>query len=352
MGVADNGGNPRCLPCALFAAAALVGGCTEDDTQDPDPDAPRVFEFGPFTLAPGEEVTNLCVSAALDNIDPMFVGSVELTTQNGFHHSNWFHVPTDRFRGPDGVWPCDERAFNEPIASFAGGVLFAQSTQATHEIQEFPPGAAIPVPPSSKVIAGLHLLNASDEQITVPLTLTVTPRPRAEVTTQLRPLAIDNTALALPAGRRTALTTTCDLEPMHQQWFGRAPDFRVFYFLPHYHELGTSMLLEALDSTGAATTIFDNDARVGDALGGPIDPAYALAGAGRLRMTCNFDNPRATDVGYGVGDQEMCVLLAFTDSPNQWGCQYSGAPGTPIDDGSVVRYAHDGSIFSIEKLDL
>jgi hypothetical protein len=352
MGAADNGREHRCLRGALFAAVLIaVTACTGDGTE-PDPNAPRVFEFGPFELAPGEEVTNLCVSARLENTEPLFVRSVELTTTAGFHHSNWFHVPTDRFRGEDGVWPCDSRAFNEPIASFEGGVLFAQSTQATHELQSLPAGAAIPIPPSSKVIAGLHLLNASDVALSVPLTLTVTPVPREDVTIQVRPLAIDNTALALPPGRKSALTTTCDLAPMHQNWFGRDPDFRLFYYLPHYHTLGTSMRLESIDAAGTSRVVFDNDQRVGDALGGPLDPPFELAGDGRLRMTCNFDNPRATTVGYGVGDEEMCVLLAFTDSPNQWGCQYTGDPATGIDDGSVVQFSNDGEVYSISKADL
>ena len=31
-------------------------------------------------------------------------------------------------------------------------------------------------------------------------------------------------------------------------------------------------------------------------------------------MTCGYRNPRDDSVGYGIGDQEMCVMLGFAES--------------------------------------
>src|SRR5688572_13255081 len=103
MGRADNRRTASCLPGALFAALALSG-CSE---------GPRVFDFGSFDLPAGGEIYDLCVSASFDNTEPLFVTAVELDAAAGFHHSNWFYVPTDRFRGPDGVWPCSSRDYSE-----------------------------------------------------------------------------------------------------------------------------------------------------------------------------------------------------------------------------------------------
>ena len=36
-------------------------------------------------------------------------------------------------------------------------------------------------------------------------------------------------------------------------------------------------------------------------------------GATGLAITCDYDNPRAASVHYGVGDQEMCVALLYAD---------------------------------------
>jgi hypothetical protein len=48
----------------------------------------------------------------------------------------------------------------------------------------------------------------------------------------------------------------------------------------------------------------------GNNAGTPIDQPIDLAaiGATGLRMTCGFDNPRSAEVGWGIGDQEMCVI--------------------------------------------
>lgn len=349
---AAKGGAARCLRHLLFAAVSIAGAACGGD--EPDPNAPRTFEFGPFSLAPGQEDTNLCVSVTLDNPEPMFVSAVELATGNGFHHSNWFHVPHETFRGEDGVWPCDSRAFNEPVAAGFGGVLFAQSTQATHEVQAFPAGAAIPIPPYSKIVAGLHLLNGSDTTLDVPLSLTVTPIPREAVTVQLRPLGLENKALALPPHRRSAFAMTCDLAPKHNMQLGRDPDFRIHYVLPHYHGLGTGMRLEAIDAAGNARTVFDNEQRVGAGLGGPIDPTFDMTGATALRLTCLYENPRDTAVGFGAGDQEMCVLLGFTDSPNQWGGAVldPNDPGEGVDEGTLVTFQKGCDVYTLPKDDL
>src|SRR5690606_17139344 len=55
----------------------------------------------------------------------------------------------------------------------------------------------------------------------------------------------------------------------------------------------------------------------GDNAGHAIEPPLDLvaAGARGVRLTCGFDNPRSAQVGWGIGDQEMCVmaLQAVTD---------------------------------------
>src|SRR5207249_4999013 len=106
-----------------------------------------------------------CVQITLGNDTTLDINKVELVTGPGFHHSNWTYVPVDMFPGADGVFRCADRQFDEAIAAFAGGVLFAQSTQSQHDIQAFPAGAALEIPPHSKLVAAMHLLNASDQAL-------------------------------------------------------------------------------------------------------------------------------------------------------------------------------------------
>src|SRR6185436_11716482 len=100
----------------------------------------------------------------------------------GYHHSNWLFVPDTVFPGPNGAWKCKDRNFSELSAAVAGGVLFAQSTQATHQVQKFQDGVAVRLPPHTKVLADVHVLNTSTDSITSTLTLSIYSIDKKDVT--------------------------------------------------------------------------------------------------------------------------------------------------------------------------
>ncbi|MEO8700437.1 MAG: hypothetical protein ABI867_10350 [Kofleriaceae bacterium] len=309
-----------------------------------EPSSPAIqsFDFGPYDIAPGEEFTDTCVQITLHNADYIYINAVELTTGPGFHHSNWFFVPERTFAGEDGSYSCRDRDFNEPVAAVLGGVLFAQSTQAPHEIQQFPEGVVIKIPPFSKIVTQIHLLNASETPLTVRPNIKITPVAESTVTTTLAGISFQNQALALPANRQSRFTIDCDLAPQHRSLFGRDPDFKIYYALAHYHELGTGLTVEAVRPDGSATTVFTTSTRVGDTLGGPIDPAFDMTGYTRVRFSCEFFNPRPDVVRWGVGDQEMCVFLAFSDSTYNWGGGVNDIeePQNPVDVGTEMQFTN------------
>ena len=307
------------------------------------------FEFGPFPIDSGQEIVGECVQVTLNNEAPIYVNAVELSTGTGFHHSNWFWVPEYVFPGDDGTYNCADRSFNEPVAGTLGGVVFAQSTQSTHEIQSFPTGVAVKIPPHAKLVAGLHLLNASDSPLAPSLSFTLDPISEAEATTLLAGMSFENESIAIPPQATSRFTIECDLTAKHEQLFGRPPDFKIYYMLPHYHVLGAGMTIEAIrDSDGGADMVFTTSQRIGDALGGTIDPPFDMTGHGKLRFSCEYINPRDATVGWGVGDQEMCVFLAFSDSAFTWG---GGAPtvdaaGPGVASNGIIDFTHDCQIFA------
>lgn len=327
----------------------VVAACTgADDPPVEDPTAPRMYEFGPYELAPGQEVTRDCVQITLNNDDYIYINSVELTTGPGFHHSNWFFVPQHVFAGEDGTYKCADRDFNEPAAAIFGGVLFAQSTQAPHEVQAFPEGVVIKIPPHSKIVTQIHLLNATEGPLTVRPNIKLTGIRDTDVTTTLAGISFQNQALSLPANMGSRFTVECDLRERHNYIFHRDPDFKIYYALAHYHELGTKLTLEAVKPDGTAATVYTTEGNAGDVLGGPIDPLFDMTGYTKIRMSCDFFNPRATSVGWGVGDQEMCVFLAFSDSTYNWGggVNEETPPLNPQMVGTTMTYTNPCSVYA------
>ncbi|MDB4961593.1 MAG: hypothetical protein JWP01_1592 [Myxococcales bacterium] len=325
----------------LVAVGGLCAACGSDGPIE-DPTAVRAYGFGPFEVAPGEEVDGDCVQISLNNDDYLFINAVELTTGPGFHHSNWLFVPEHVFAGDDGTYTCKDRNYNEATAGILGGVLFAQSTQAPHEIQAFPAGAVIRIPPRSKIVAQIHLLNPTDQPLTITPDIKLTPILESDVTKVLAGISFQNQALALPANMSSRFTVECDLRERHNVIFGRDPDFKIYYALAHYHDLATRLTLEAVTPDGDATTIYSTENNVGDVLGGPLDPLFDMTGYTRLRMSCDYTNPRAEVVRWGVGNQEMCVFLAFSDSPYVWGggVNQEGEPQNPLLVGTTMTYTN------------
>ena len=333
----------------FIASLLLLGACASDTgTSNVDPTALQTYEFGPYTLGPGEEVTRRCVQISLHNEDFLYVNSVELTTGPGFHHSNWFFVPETTFAGEDGTYNCADRNFNEPAAAIFGGVLFAQSTQSPHEVQQFPSGVVIKIPPHAKIVSQIHLLNPNDAPLAITPKIAIKPILDTEVTTTLAGISFEDQALALPATMQSMFTVECDIATKHQQIFGRAPDFNIYYALAHYHGLGTRLSVEAIKPTGEATTVYSTEHNVGDALGGPIEPKFSMIGYTKLRMSCEFYNPRTSVVGWGVGDQEMCVFLAFSDSTYNWGggVLAQGPPENPQMVGNTMTFTNACSVYA------
>ena len=323
-------------------AIALAAACTSS------PAADKTYRFGPFSLAPGEEQTDTCVSITLGNTEPIYVNSVEMVGATGIHHSNWFWVPDNTaFPAPDGVWSCSQYHFDTAAAALFGGVLFAQSTQATRETQAFPPGAAIKIMPHAKILGNLHLLNAGDTTLSVPLSLTLHAVADKDVTAQLAGFAMENQAIALPPHATSRFAVECDFTEQWQTLYSQglvaspAPDFKIYHALPHYHALGAGLTFEAVRDDGSGVdTIWTTDGRVGDTLGGTLAPPFDITGHAKLRFSCTYDNPRDVSVGWGNGDQEMCIVFAFTDSTYTWdaGVLSAGDPGPMVLDGSVMTY--------------
>jgi len=326
-------------PILAVALSLIASACGAEDPVTPPTATPGTIEhtFPSFAVNPGDNVYT-CQSWTLDNDAEIWVNTVEMRTQGAFHHANFLFVPEDLYDGPDGTWDCDERTYSEVAAGISGGVFFAMSTQATEDRQEFPAGAAFRIPPRSRIIGGVHLLNTGTTASTTAMTLRAATLPLAAVTTPLQELYITNTALHIPARTVGAFTTDCDVGASYRSRARGPMEFNIYYVLPHFHEIASGFTLELSGGTRDGDVVFDTGGGVGDPLGMTMTEPFNVAGAEGFRLRCTFDNGSDAPVRYGLDrEDEMCVLLAYTDAPFKVLAQSSGASvaGTPDVDGTV-----------------
>jgi hypothetical protein len=314
---------------------------------DPAPEVNLTHTFPAVVLASGEERLELCQAWTLGNETPIYVDSVTMDAGPGWHHSNWMWVPDDQYVGADGTFPCDQRNFNELLAglTMGGGVFFAQSTQSTHEVQAFGPGAAYLIPAHARVIGAIHVFNLAAEEVSTALTFTVHGLPSTDVQTLLHGMALDNRNIAIAPHSTTAVEMACNFanavrpRPLHQH---------IHYVLPHFHGLATGFELYAVGGPNDGALVFGTSTGIGDPLGMTLDVPFDLTGSTGLRMRCTYDNPAAEAVNWGAHrTDEMCVALAYVDGPVQLVGGATGTAtsttetgGTTLETSSCIAVAH------------
>jgi hypothetical protein len=359
----DAGDEPRCVTkrdectsiqqiCVVEAAGESCRQCSDGeyakdaDTCAPIPGDALHHDFGVYRLDPAQELSSLCQSWTLGNDTELWVNSVELETNGGYHHSNWLFAPDDQYAGPDGPWKCSDRGYSEFQAAVAGGVLFAQSTQAKRQVQRFPEGVAVRLPPHTRIVGGVHLYNTSAEPLDTTLTFSIYSLPKSDVKVPLAPFRLSYLDLTIPPLAISEFSAECDFAGAIADG-GPSLDMDLYYVLPHYHSLGHSFHLETYGGADDGKTIYDLGAFDGEAHGTPFDPPVSMRGAKGFRFSCGYENPRAQTVKWGIGDQEMCVMLGFARSDFVFdGSVASGA--ATADKGSVREFTGTCGVLPLE----
>jgi hypothetical protein len=302
----------------FLLAALLFAGCSDSVCDPTQQSCTYEKDVSTMTVAAGHEDEDTCQSWTLNNKTELWVNSIEQTNDGAYHHANWFFVPDDQFTLPDGTWPCAANQFDELVAALQGGYLFALSTQSHAETQTLPEGAAIRIPPYSRIIGASHLLNAGDADVTTTMHLAITTIPPPQVTAKLAPARIQYHDLHIDPSTKSSFTTECDLKSA-QESLGQPFAYKLMYTLTHYHLLGSYQQLEVMGGPHDGEVLMRHDGtgnNAGTAMDHPVD--LAELGATGLRLTCGFDNPRQSEVGWGIGDQEMCVIALQAVTTMGW----------------------------------
>jgi hypothetical protein len=317
------------------ALAACGGGGGET------PAAENVIEhdFGAYAIEAGGEIDGVCMSWTVGNDGEIWVNAVATENDGFFHHSNWFFVPEDVYDVADGHWNCWEQEFSEVDATLEGGVLYAQSTQTAKEEQRFLPGTAIRIPPRSRIIAYTHLLNPTAEEKHTAVRLRLETLPADEVDTVLTPFRFNYAALAIPPMATSEFSGSCNVRERFEPVMKRPLELKLHWVLPHFHSLGDAFRLALVGGERDGETIFELSEDYGDPLGHRFDEPLDVGatGADGLRFTCGYENPRNDEVGYGIGDQEMCVMLGFAESGFVFDGYVNTTDGVTQDEDGIAR---------------
>jgi hypothetical protein len=346
----------------LVAAALVVVGCGSSGDDSEAFIATLSHTFPPIHVEVGEESLGLCQSWRLNNDEPLYVSKVRQTNEGAWHHSNWFFVPEDMYlpregiEGPDatfeGTWNCSDRDFREFLAAAAGGVFFAQSTQAFLETQVFPEGAVLEVPPRSAIVGDIHLVNVAARPLDSPITFEVEAIDEEDVEVKLRPISFSNGSLAIAPQAESRFSMTCDIAPAFRNAADMEPEYNIYYVLAHYHQWGNFFNLSFVDEGGGTRTIMELSTRVGEPIGKTIDPPIYSNGAPGLKVDCGYLNDTDRTLVYGFQDEEMCVFLAYTDAPLKIGIgSGENHPMGEDENGILLNETDCGSVVAFPATD-
>lgn len=308
-------GTETCQACPVGQYAATANGC------EAIPGTLIAHTFEPYSVDPGQELNGKCQSWTLNNDTEIWVNAVEMENNGAYHHSNWLFVPDTDYAGPDGTWTCSDRQYDELSAAIAGGVLFAQSTQAQKQVQKFPSGVAVRLPPHVRILGGTHILNTSTSPITTSLSMRLYTIARADVHVPLAPFRLSYLDLHIQPNAISNFTGECDVSAVIPNGTPGDLDMDLYYVMPHYHALGHSFNLERFGGSNDGEVLYDLGQFDHEAHSKTFDPPVSMRNSQGFRFTCGFQNPYSVEVGWGVGDVasdptagEMCVMLGFQRS--------------------------------------
>lgn len=274
----------------LFACglAALVVGCVADERPAGDP--ARFTLTVPEVSVPSGTEGYLCYTVTLDR--SLVVERFVFEGRRFVHH---FLLSQALAPATDGLEPCDVFFRTSWLPLFASGTGRAELAA--------PEGAGWHLHAGDQLVVQLHLLNPDvrDVDEPVPFEMHLAPEETAADLAPIGLYAFGTTELSLAPEATTAIVNDCVVDK-------RVEAFAIF---PHMHMLGRRLILEAGPSADTLAPVFEVSAWDFDRQS--IEPFPLVLEAGtHTRVTCEFDNPHAEEVGFGESSyDEMCFLVTF-----------------------------------------
>ena len=236
---------------------------------------------GDWTLEAGDE-RYVCVRKTVET--DLYIRAFDAISPPGTHHTVLTVGPAS---GPDGISECD--AFTNLAVNLTGSGV---GTNAF----EFPEGVAMKIEAGDQLLLNLHLFNVTNETITGVSGTRTKLMLEEDVEHLAEGTLMGTTSLQLPPGQVTTQLGVCTLNA----------DSTLFGVLPHMHQLGTHMKVEAFSSVQGIVTLSDRPYDFEEQRAYPVDNVQMLAGD-KVRVECTYKNTTSQTVFFGDSSlAEMC----------------------------------------------
>ncbi len=301
------GESMRVITC--IGAALLVVGCSSPASVTPTdpgllaPPAPAYghqIKFGPFDVAPGQEV-QLCRTLKLDNEEPMAINRLQVIMNEGSHHFIIFRSELDF---PDQVFPCWGTVnFDD------WGFVMDVNAKGGYDWQ-LADGQAFIMKPHQQIMVQSHYVNATTVQSPNGgvnyVNLYGTRNPIAH---ELKGMFTVNSRIDIPPHSTFTTTRRCR--------FSRGA--RLVAMTGHFHARGTKFTVNLFQDpeTGDINTpeydmgqVYESNSWDSPVFKRFETPELVDIPQG-LRFNCSYDNPTDNSIGFGghADVQEHCNLF-------------------------------------------
>lgn len=261
--------------------------------------------FGPKTIAPGEENTQ-CIQGKLKNLDILRVHQIHNVLSQGSHHMIVYRTADTEEK----LTPYDCQPFKDTLDPSKGSPLMI--TQKHDETLTLPDNVAFTFDPEQMIRLEVHFLNATDKSIDMTATTTFVPIADADFKYEADFLFLGDPDIKIPASSKLTLGPV--FMPLGKLLPDLVPDAKFFAITGHEHQWGTRVKVDLVtDANDPGTPVYDpaNWSWAEPETVRP-DPEFSITKDGGFKLTCEWDNKSASEVGFGESaNDEMCFFWAY-----------------------------------------
>ncbi len=266
----------------------------------------RIIE-GSWTLAPGEEKSNVCFKKPIT--EDTYISAIRPVHPPGSHHTLLtIGDETDDCR-----------------SSVPTGFIYAAGVGS--QGLTLPKGVALKLPAGKVLDISLHIYNTGTTELSGTSGMDVVTMDAKDVVYESDSILAGPLSFTLPAHQITTLSNDCQV----------TADQSAFALFPHMHQLGTHFKT-TVTAGGVPNVLHDADYTFNEQLQLPLDPLLQLHMGDTITTECTYENTTDKDVTFGESsDTEMCFSVLFRYPKIEGGSGVCGGAANPFAGGPATN---------------